>query len=99
MPGCWPLTPEAAAADEERAADTNQATEDITHTDDNQDGKHATRWNHLNKTAPKWTYGTTGPRQTPTTGTAGPYRDYQKVNQLLQDPLSKKRPSDFWKAV
>ncbi len=33
-----------------------------------------TGWNHLNKTVPKWTNGTTGPRQTPTTGTAGPHR-------------------------
>ena len=39
-----------------------------------QEGKHGTRWNHLNKTVPKWTYGTTGPRRTPTIGTVGPYR-------------------------
>ncbi len=74
MPGCWPLTPEAAAAGEERAADSNQATEDITDTDDNQEGKHGNRWNHLNKMVPKWTCGTTGPWRNPTNGTAGPYR-------------------------
>ncbi len=64
-----------------RTDDATIATEAITDTE----GKPGTRWNPLNKTVPKWTYGTTGPRRTPTNGTAGPYRYWPKVNRLLHD--------------